>query len=206
MKNLSSGLRTGLAVGALAIATVVATSSPARAVDDGYTPHGGPGISLIGNDVDFTVVEVEQTFSCEQFDLYGSFLDPNLSRPFGTTAATWDQVVANGCTNPTFGDTTFDQTGIWGLVIAGPEVGSVSPAAVTDVAMFIEMNSCSFNITGEVSGDFDDATGAFTPTGSTLAIADDPAGFLCPILGFERGNNIRVSGSWMISGLTISNP
>ncbi|MEI7058829.1 hypothetical protein WBG06_23605 [Nocardioides sp. CCNWLW239] len=206
MKCLASTLRTSLAAGALVIVAVMTMSPPARAFDGTYAPHGGTGVSLIGNNVNFTVVEANQTFDCKQFDLSGSVLDPDLSRPFGTSAATWDQIVASGCFNPTMGDTTFDQASTWGLAITGPEVGSVSPAAITDVAIFVEMNACSFNISGEMSGDFDDATGVFTPTGSTLTISDDPAGYLCPIIGLDRGLSIQVSGPLVISGLTITNP
>ncbi|MGH3349583.1 MAG: hypothetical protein ACRDPS_02875 [Nocardioides sp.] len=206
MKNLASRVLAGLAAGALAIATIVAMSWPAQAAVDNYTPHGGPGVSLLGSDVVFTVVEAGQTFTCEQFDLSGTLTGPDVSRPFGSTATTWDQLVFSGCTNPYFGATTFDLTGTWGFAITGPEVGSVSPAAITDVAMFVEMNGCSFNIAGEVSGDFDDATEVFTPTGSTLIIADDPVGFVCSSVGFTQGQSISVSGSWLITGLTISNP
>ncbi|WP_229788402.1 hypothetical protein, partial [Nocardioides albus] len=52
----------------------------------------------------------------------------------------------------------------------------------------------------------DDATGLFTPTGSTQRIVADPTGFLCPIVGLTQGQALHVSGSWTVSGLTITNP
>lgn len=72
--------------------------------------------------------------------------------------------------------------------------------------MFFSAAGCEFDIAGEVSGQFDDSTGAFTPTGSSLAIADDPAGFYCMVLGLAKGQSISVSGTWTITGLTITNP
>ncbi|GGU39071.1 hypothetical protein [Nocardioides albus] len=205
MKNLISRALTGLAAGALAIATVATMSLPAHAADL-YTPHGGPGVAATGNDIAFTDVFAEQTFSCEQFDLHGALISTGLSRPFGTTATTWDHLDYSGCTNPIFGETTLVQTGIWGFAITGPEAGTVSPATLTSVAFLLSSAGCSFNITGEVSGTFEDTTGVFTPSGSTLTIADDPAGFICPLLGFMKGDDISVSGTWTITGLTVTNP
>ena len=206
MKNLISRVLTGLAATALTITTIVATATPARAVVDTYTPHGGPAISFTGADIDFTIIEAGQTFTCAQVDMSGTIRDAGVSRPFGATATAWDQLVHDDCTNPIFGETTFDPIGVWGFAITGPEVGSVSPATLTDVRLFLQAADCSFNIAGDVSGNFDDVTGVFTPTGSTLTIADDPAGFVCSLLGFAQGQSISVSGSWLISGLTITNP
>jgi hypothetical protein len=206
MKNLINRVITGLAACTLAIATVAAMSSPAHAAADTYTPHGGPGAAFIGNDIAFTDDIAGQTFSCEQFNLYGTLISPGLSRPSGTMATTWDQLEYGGCFNNIFGATTIDQTGTWGFAITGPEVGSVSPAKLTNVSFFLSAAGCSFNVAGEVSGTFDDATGVFTPTGSTMTIADDPAGFTCPILGFMKDDDVSVSGTWTITGLTITNP
>ncbi|NYI78805.1 hypothetical protein [Nocardioides panzhihuensis] len=206
MKNLINRVITGLAACTLAIATVVAMSSPAQAAADTYTPHGGPTVAFIGNDIAFTDVFADQTFSCEQFDMHGTLISTGLSRPFGTTATTLDQLDYSGCTNPIFGETSFDPTSISGFAITGPEVGSVSPARLTNAGFLLTAAGCSFNVAGEVSGTFDDATGVFTPTESTLTIADDPAGFTCPLLGFVKGDDISVSGTWTIAGLTITNP
>jgi hypothetical protein len=206
MKNLISRLLTGLAAGALAIATVIAASAPAQAAADTYTPHGGPIVAAIGDNIAITFIEPGQTFTCEQFDLSGALGQPDSSRPFGAVAATWDQLAHSGCTNAIWGRTTFAPTSIWGFSITGPEVGSISPAAFTNIGVHIVMGGCSFNVTGEVSGGFDDTTGVFTPTGSTLMIADDPVGFLCPISGFAQDQSISVSGTWTITGLTITNP
>lgn len=91
-------------------------------------------------------------------------------------------------------------------MITGPETGSVSPASFTDVALFVQVADCAFNVAGEVSGVFDDTTGVFTPTGSSLVITDTPTGFICPIIGVEQGHAVSMSGSWTITGLTITNP
>ena len=206
MKNLVSRALTALAAGALAIAIVVATSSPAQADVDAYTPHGGPVVDLSGDYVDFTFVEAGQTFICENFDMSGTIPNAGASRLFGAPATTWSQVVHGGCTNPIIGDSTFDPIGAWQFAITGPEVGSVSPAAFTNVALFVQAADCAFNIAGEVSGVFDDATGVFTSTGSSLVVTDTPTGFICPILGFEQGHTVSMSGSWTITGLTITNP
>lgn len=206
MKSIINRGLTGTGAAALTILTILAMSWPAQAAADTYTPHGGPNVIFVGDDIDFTDDETGQTFTCEQFDLSGSLQNPDLSRPFGTTATTWDQLVYRDCFNPVFGDTTFDQIGAWGFAITGPEAGSISPAAINDVAIFVEMPGCALNIAGAVGGDFDDATGVFTPTGSTLTIADDPAGLLCPLVGFAQGDGISVSGTWLVTGLTISNP
>lgn len=152
--------------------------APAQAAADIYTPHGGPDAVLISNHIAFTFVEAGQTFACEQFDLHASLLEPGISRTFGTAAATSPQLVDSGCFNDIFGRTTVDLTGAWALAITGAEVGAVSPAKLTDTGLFFSAAGCEFDIAGEVSGQFDDSTGAFTPTGSSLAIADDPAGFL----------------------------
>ncbi|MGH3349582.1 MAG: hypothetical protein ACRDPS_02870 [Nocardioides sp.] len=206
MKKITSRLFTGLAAGALAVGTVAAMSAPAQAAADTYTPNGGPDVAFIGNSVSFTAVEAGQTLTCEQFDLHGTVTNPGVSRAFGAEGGVLDELISSGCTNPTAGDTTVDPTGVWGVTVTGAEVGSVSPATLTDVTAFVEAAGCSFNVAGEVSGDFDDAIGLFTPTGSTLIIADDPVGFLCSTLGVAQGQSITVDGTWSSTGLTISNP
>ncbi|MFD4327882.1 hypothetical protein OG801_07080 [Nocardioides sp. NBC_00163] len=206
MKNLINRVLTGLATGWLTIATAAVMSLPAHAAADTYTPHGGPAVAFIGNEIAFTDEFVGQTFSCDQFDLHGTLISADLSRPLGTMAATWDQLDYGGCFNNIFGATTFDPIGTWGFAITGPEVGSVSPAKLADVSFLLSAAGCSFNVAGDVSGTLDDVTGVFTPTGSTMTIADDPAGFICPILGFMKDDAISVSGTWAITGLTITNP
>lgn len=206
MKKFTSRVLAGIAAGALVIATVAAMSQPAQAAADTYTPHGGPVVDLTGDYVDFTFVESGYTFICEQFGMSGTIPDAGASRPFGATATTWDQIAHGGCTNPIVGDSTFDPIGTWQFVITGAEVGSVSPAAFTNVALFVQAGDCSFNIAGDVSGDFDDATGVFTPTGSSLIITDTPSGFICPILGVDQGQTVSTSGPWIIARLTITNP
>lgn len=206
MTNLISRVLTGLAATALPITTIVALATPARAFVDTYTPQGGPTAAVIDHDIAFTIDEPGYTFTCEQFNLYGPLTNPGLSRPFGTTAVTWDQFVFNGCINPISGSTTFEPTGNWGFAVTGPEVGSVSPATFTNLGALFGSAGCEFNVAGEVRGTFDDATGVFTPTGSTLTIADSPVGPICPIFGFAQGQSISVSGAWRITGLTIANP
>lgn len=206
MKKLTSRVLTGLAAGALASATVAAMSAPAQAAADTYTPEGGPDVAFIGSGVSFTAVEAGQTLNCDQFDLAGTITDPGVSRSFGAEGGKLNNLTSSGCTNPVAGDTTVDPTGEWGLTITGAESGSVSPAALTNVTAFVEAAGCSFNVAGEVQGDFDDSTGDFIPTGSTLAISDDPSGFLCSVLGLAQGQAVTVDGSWNASGLTITNP
>lgn len=206
MKNFTSRVFTGLAAGALAVGTVAAMSAPAQAAAADYTPVGGPGVTFTGSDVSFTAVEADQTLTCEQFDLTGTITNPGVSRAFGTEAGSLTDLVSSGCTNPTAGDTTVDPTGTWGVTITGAESGSASPAKLTNVTAFVEAAGCSFNVAGEVTGTYNDSTGDFVPSGSTLIIADDPSGFLCPILGLAQGQDITVAGSWNAAGLTITNP
>ncbi|GGU39062.1 hypothetical protein [Nocardioides albus] len=206
MKKITSRVLTGLAAGALATATVAAMSSPAQAALDGYTPTGPDPVVFTGNNVSFTADEAAQTLTCTQFDLIGSITNPGVNRPFGTEAGELDQLDSSGCTNPTAGDTTVDPTGIWHVQIDDAEIGSVSPATLTDVTAFVSAAGCSFNVAGEVSGTFNDSTQVFTPTGSTLVIADNPVGFICPILGVAQGQSISVAGTWTANGLTITNP
>lgn len=203
MKNLISRLLTGLAAGALA--TAIAWSAPAQAAADTYTPHGGP-VSIFATDASFTVVEANATFTCAALGLHGTVVDTEVSRPFGATATTWGGLEASGCTNPIVGAVTVNPVGIWGFAITGAEVGSISPAALTGIGLFVEANGCSFYIAGELSGDYDDVSGLFTVTGSTLAIAGDPAGFLCSVIGVAQGQSVSTSDTWLISGLTITNP
>ncbi|TQL67614.1 hypothetical protein FB381_1495 [Nocardioides albertanoniae] len=206
MTKLSNRVLARIGAAALAIATLAATS-PSQASANTYTPHGVPATVMIGNDVAFTFDDAGQTFICEQFDLQGSLTDPGLSRPFGTSAITLNQLVDGGCFNSIFGDTTFDMTGTWGFAITGPEVGSESTATLIDADMFFSAADCEFNITGEITGVFDDTSGVFTATGSSLTIADVPVGFICGILGLAQGQSISVeSGIWTISSVTISNP
>lgn len=206
MKKITSRVFTGLAAGALAAATVAAMSAPAQAAAADYTPTGPDPLVFTGDNVSFTAVEADQTLTCEQFDLTGSITNPGVSRGFGEEAGTLDELVSSGCTNPIAGDTTVDPTGTWGVRVDGPEVGSVSPATLTNVTAFVEAAGCSFNVAGEVSGDFDDVAQLFTPTGSTLVISDDPVGFVCALLGVAQGQAITVDGSWVSNGLTITNP
>lgn len=205
MKNLIGRRLAGLAITVLTITTIVAMATPAQAVIETYTPHG-EFVSAVSTDFSITDDEAAQTFTCEQFDMSGSIPTTGVSRPFGTIAATWDQLDYSGCVNPIFGDTTLDTTGAWGFAITGPEVHSTSPAALTDVSFLLTAAGCSFNIVGDVSGTFDDSTGVFSPSASTLTIADGPAGFICPLLGFMKDDHISITGTWRISGLTISNP
>lgn len=136
-ENIIRRLLTGLAAARLAIATAAAMSSTAQATAATYTPHCGPDVAFVGNDIAFTDVTAEQTFSCEQFDLNGTLISTGLSRPFGTMAATRDQFVYSGRTNPISGEPSFDQTGISELAIAGPEVGLVSPAKLTNAGFVL---------------------------------------------------------------------
>lgn len=206
MKKITSRVFTGLAAGALAIGTVAAMSAPAQAAADTYTPNGGPAVSFTGNSVSFTAIEAGQTLTCEQFDLHGTITNAGQSRLFGAEGGVLNQLVSSGCTNPIAGATTVDPTGTWGVTVDGPEVGSVSPATLTNVTAFVEAAGCEFNVAGEVSGDFDDVAQLFTPTDSTLVISDTPVGFLCFALGVEQGQSIAVDGTWSSTGLTISNP
>lgn len=107
---------------------------------------------------------------------------------------------------PAQGETWFDGTGEWALTITGPEVGSVSPARLTDVGLFVQMAGCELNVAGEVSGKLDDASGISTPTGSNLTIADEPSGFICPVFGFTGGDAVVMSGTFSGAGLSITNP
>lgn len=206
MRKLTSTVFAGFAAGALAIATLAATSQPVQAAAGTFTPHGGPLVTLSGGPVTFTVGGGGFTFTCQQFDLLGSLFGPNNSRPFGTPVTTWDEVTVSGCSLPDGGEVTVDLTGAWGFAITGPEVGSVSPAAITDAAMYVKSGVCSFSVGGDIAGTFDDATSIFTPSASTQAVADSPAGFLCPLLGVAQGEAVHVSGNWTIAGLTITNP
>lgn len=206
MKKFISTVFTGLAAGALAIAIVAAMSQPVLAATGTYTPHGGPAVDLTGEYVDYTFVEPSQTFICEQFDMSGTIPEAGASRPFGALATAWNDIVHGDCPHPIFGDSTFDPIGTWRFVITGPEAGSVSPAAFAEVALHAQVADCSFNIAGEVSGVFDDTTGLFTPTMSSLVVTDTPTGFICPIIGVEQGHTVNMSGSWTITDLTITNP
>lgn len=181
----------------------MAMPTPAQAADT-YTPNGGP-ISVVGEEIIFTDVYADQSFTCEQFDLAGGITDPGVSRTFGTEAGILDQATSSGCVNPLAGSTTLDLVGSWGMVISGPGVGSVWPAALTNVHVFLEYAGCSFSFAGEVIGEFDDATGMFTPTGSTLSVVDDPLGFICPVyVGVMKGDPFVVNGMWETSGLSIT--
>ncbi|GGU39087.1 hypothetical protein [Nocardioides albus] len=155
MKKLTTTLLAGAAV-ALVIATLVAVSPPARAAANTYTPHGGPGITL-GGELTFTVEEANFRFTCQQFDLTGILLGPGDSRPFGTPTTTWDQIATSGCSSPQGGDVTVNPIGAWAFTITGPEIGSVSPAAITDASMFVGTSGCSFNVAGDITGTFDDS-------------------------------------------------
>ena len=206
MKKITNRLFTGLAAGALAVGTVAAMSAPAQAAAGTYTPEGPNPVIFTGGNVSFTAVEAGQTLTCETFDLTGTITDPGVSRAFGAEGGSLTDLVSENCTNEIAGPTTVDPTGTWGLTVTSDEVGSVSPAALTDVTAYVEAAGCSFNVAGDVSGDFDDVAQQFTPTASTLIIADDPSGFLCPALGVAQGQSIAVDGSWASNGLTIANP
>lgn len=206
MKKLTSRVLTGLAAGALASATVAAMSAPAQAAADTYTPTGPDPVVFVGNDVAFTADEAGQTLTCETFDLSGSISNSGTSRAFGESAGTLPDLTSDNCTNPIAGDTVVEPTGTWDVAITGAEVGSVSPAVLRDVTASVSAASCDFNVAGTVTGDFDDSTGVFAPTGSTLVISDDPQGFICTLLGIAKGQSISVTGSWTAQGMTITNP
>lgn len=179
MKNLISRVLTDLAAGALAITTVAAMASPARAATETYTTHGA-AVSIIGTDVSFDI-ESNAAFTCEQLGMTG------------------DGPVSSGCTSGT-GDVTVEPFGAWEFVITGPEVGSVSPAAIRDMALSVDLSGCSFDIAGGLSGVYDSATGVFTATRSTLVVTSNPTGFLCPILGIAQGQPVSSSGNWAVTG------
>jgi len=206
MKKITTRVFTGLAAGALAVGTVAAMSAPAQAAAADYTPTGPNPVTFVGNNVAFTADDAGQTLTCEVFNLTGSITDSGTSRAFGTSAGTLDDLESSGCTNPIAGDTTVQPTGAWDVAITGAEVGSVSPAALRNVTAFVSAADCDFNVAGGVTGTFDDSTGVFTPTGSSLVISDDPVGFICSILGLAQGQSISVDGSWTAAGLTITNP
>ncbi|TQL67615.1 hypothetical protein FB381_1496 [Nocardioides albertanoniae] len=206
MKKITNRVLTGLAAGALAVGTVAAMSAPAQAAADGYTPTGPDPVTFVGDTVAFTADDAGQTLTCDVFDLEGSITASGTSRAFGDSAGTLDDLTSSGCTNPIAGDTTVEPTGAWDVAITGAEVGSVSPAALSDVTASVSAASCDFNVAGGVTGEFDDSTGVFTPTASTLVISDDPVGFVCTLLGVAKGQHISVDGSWTAAGLTITNP
>jgi ABC-type transport system substrate-binding protein len=206
MKMITSRVFTGLAAGALAVGTVAAMSAPAQAAAADYTPTGPDPVVFVGSNVSFTADEANQTLTCDVFDLEGSISDSGTSRAFGASAGTLDDLESSGCTNPIAGDTTVQPTGAWCVRVDGAEVGSVSPATLTSVTAYVSAAGCSFNVAGEVGGTFNDSTQVFTPTGSTLVIADNPVGFICAILGVAQGQSISVAGTWTANGLTITNP
>ncbi|KRF19046.1 hypothetical protein ASG90_03970 [Nocardioides sp. Soil797] len=212
MKIRNRSIAGGLAAGALAVTSVMAMSTSAQAAADDYTPNGGPEAAFIGSNVSFTATEAGQTLTCTQFDLSGTVTDPGTSRAFGDEAGSLGDLQSSGCTNPVAGATTVDPIGVWGVTITGAEVGSVSPAQLTDVNAFVEAAGCSFNVGGTVNGEYDDSTGVFTPGGSGLTISDVPVGFLCSILGVAQGQSIEVNGTWQnvppagSTAMTITNP
>lgn len=216
--NMKNKIIGSVIAGISATAAVVAMSSPAAAATT-YTPGGGADLNFVGDTVSFKAIEADQTLTCEQFDLKGSpegqppggVLNPGVSRAYGEIAGTLPELASSGCTNPIAGATTVDPTGEWDFAITGDEQADGWPATLGNVTAFVSAAGCSFNVAGEVDGKFTTADQTFVPQDdpSELFIADDPVGFLCPILGVAQGQAIDVSGSWTNTAtppVTVANP
>jgi hypothetical protein len=197
MKLFSKRGASGLIAAAAVVMTTLAMAGPANAATV-YTPSGGPSANFVGSNVSFRAIQANQTLTCSTFNLAGSIVNPGTSRAIGANGGNLTTLTSSGCTNPIAGSTTVTPSGTWGVTITGDEVGTVSPAQLTNVSATVTAAGCTFPVFGTVAGSFNDATQRFTPNSgaSGLKISGTPSGFLCPILGVANGQDIEVGGSW----------
>ncbi|KRF19045.1 hypothetical protein ASG90_03965 [Nocardioides sp. Soil797] len=190
----------GLITVAATLVALVATAVPAHATDDTYTPIG-TDITFVGSDITFTPSATGQGLTCSQFDLHGQVDDAGVSRGYGHPAVTFGGLTTSGCTS------SFQMDGLWSFTVTGAEVGSVSPAQLSDVSLFVDASGCSFHVAGNITGDYDDATGEFATSSSSLVITDAPSGFVCGILGLAQGQSVEGGGSWQsVPPVIITSP
>ncbi|MEG9227514.1 hypothetical protein [Aeromicrobium sp. Sec7.5] len=197
MKTLAKRLASSMIAFTATLALAVAMSSPASAATT-YTPGGGPNVNFVGSNVSFTFIQANQTWTCQTFNLAGSIASPGLSRAIGWNAANVGTLTSAGCSNVIMGPTTITPTGTWGMTVTGDALGSTWPVRITNVNATFSMNGCSFQIGGVANGTFDVATQRFTPVGpaSGLKIVSTPAGFICPIIGVAKDQDIKIGGTW----------
>lgn len=173
---------------------------------DTFTPYGGSATDFIGADVDFTVIQADQSVTCAKFDLAGDLFNPGTSRPFGDSMGELGDLTAHGCTNPIAGSVLIQQNGPWELTVTGSPSGALWPVRLVNISAFIHSAGCEFNIHGSLHGTFDTSTQALLPDAAEMEITDVPAGFLCAFLGVAEGQDIHVEGSWTNVPPTGSGP
>lgn len=188
--NLKKVLATA-AAGVGAAATVMAMSAPANAATQ--------PVNFEGNGIDFTAVQANQTLSCPEFDLAGTFDDvPN--------TGVLNNLTASGCTNPIAGPTSVTPNGTWNFAAGSNISGSVWNADITNITATVSAAGCVFNVAGSVDGEFDTSNQTFEVTTSNVQISNTPSGFLCPILGVAEGQDIAIDGSWTNTATPIVLP
>jgi hypothetical protein len=183
--------RVRLAAAACGAAVLTAVGlTPTAAYAATVTVSGGPDVDFVGNSVSFTDTAAGQTLTCTTFDLSGG---PITTGTITTPAiiGTAGTLTSSGCTNPIMGTETVTPIGTWSY-----QVDSATTGELTNVTAFIAMAGCSYTVGGTVTGTWNNNAHTFSPTSSTLTIIDTPSGFICPLLGWEQGDHITVSGSW----------
>lgn len=172
-----------------AAATVVAMCSPA--------PAAVQDVNFEGHNIVFTVVQVNQTTSCPNFDLAGTYDDV-------TQIGVLDDLTATGCTNPIFGTTSIIPYGVFDFDVWLDSHASL--LNIYNVEFELSAAGCTFGIAGSVEGSFDLSNQNFEVVTSHLQVASVPSGFLCPLLGYAQGQDVDVDGSWTNSGTPITFP
>lgn len=191
MKMFSQKVGLALATGALVAGSTIAVSAPASAAT--------LDVNFEGNDITFTVVQADQEFNCPQFDHAGTFDDV-------TNTGELVDLTASGCMNHFWGGLTITPNGDWDFAIDANLRDTAWHADLTNVTFFVSHPGCSFSAAGSAGGTFDTSTQTFNVTESNLVIADNPAGFICPIFGVSNGDDIEIDGTWTNIGTPIILP
>lgn len=160
------------------------------------TPAGS-GTDLVGSSILFTDASAAQPISCPMFDLAGSVIGSGMSRSYGFAADSISTVTSSGCRNPTLGDMAITPIGTWTLAITGDASSPGWPAELDNVNATISGAGCTFTIGGKVPGIFDTGSQTFSPSDpATMTITSTPAGYICPLVGWAKGDSFTVAGSW----------
>lgn len=189
MNKLNRRIATGFAAVATGVVTVMAMSSPASAAT--------LNVNFEGNGIDFTAVQANQTLSCPQFDLAGTFDDV-------TNSGQLPDLTASGCTNPIAGSTSVVPNGVWQFDKGASLGGTLFAADITAVTATVSAVGCTFDVAGSVTGQIDTSNQTFTVDTSNVQISSVPQGGLtCILLGVAQGQDIAIDGSWTNTGDAI---
>lgn len=203
---------------ALLLATVTTSATAATT----YTVSGGPTTNFVASvqpsgtttpspGLHLQLIEPNQFISCTGFSLGGSVVSPGVSRAYGADAAGLGTLIANGCTNPVMGATTFTALTTPALTIIGDATGGRWPARVKNVQWKVRWVNCTFYLSGVINGSLDPATQVFTPAGNPrtspaadgvpvgLTISDTPApptGSMCVTFDLQVGDSVAITGTF----------